>query len=465
MRRMRSRHGTLAKARDPRPGIWDSEGVAVPEERQMVRGGLLLHYRPTAFWLPDYATDLEHLRAFPRYSRFRVRTLNTDEPLPRRVAELDFELVIVHYTVPAGGFYHLTEDHLRWLKTSRGHKVLINQDEDRYCGHRFWFINEVGFDAIETMLEPSEYGKVYGRHTRVPRIRTAIPGYVSQQMVADGERYATPDEQRPIDVGYRGRDVSPVMGRGGREKYVIGRSFKELGAKTALVLDIGLTLDDYLFGDDWSKFMARCKGMLGVESGVSVFDVDDRVMKQYEGLIEQGVEPTAENLTEAAAAEGRIYYRTISARHFEAAAMRCCQILFEGRYSGILEPMVHYIPLRKDFSNFDEVVRLFRDTALRRELTENAHRDLIASGRYSYERYMAEFDADLIEAGLEPDPSGPEVAVGDRAVNRGRRWRAARVQLRSIAPWSRFLSYTLGNLFRLSAYLRSRLGRPRRSTG
>jgi hypothetical protein len=462
---MRRRVGTVAKAGDQLPGMWEAEGVEVPSKRPMVRGGLLLHHRPTAFWLPDYATDREHVEAFPRYSRFRIRPLNTDEPLPRPVAELDFELVIVHYTVPGTGFYNLTEDHLRWLKTSRGYKLLLNQDEDRYCGHRFWFINEVGFDALETMLEPSEYHKVYGRHTSVPRIRTAIPGYVSQQMVADGERLRTPDEQRPVDVGYRGRDVSPVMGRGGREKYEVGRRFLELAADTDLTLDIGLSEDDYLFGEEWPQFLARCKGMLGVESGVSVFDVDDRVMSQYEELVEEGIEPTGENLTEAAAAEGQINYRTISARHFEAAAMRCCQILFEGDYSGALEPMRHYIPVRKDFSNFDEVVRLFRDSNLRRELTENAHRELIASGRYSYERYIAAFDEDLIEAGLEPEPRRADARPGDRAVRRWRRLRAIKVQLRWIGPGRRLRDYTLGNLYRLSAYIRGKLGRPAKSTG
>jgi hypothetical protein len=431
----------------------------------MVPGGLLLHYRPTAFWLTHYTTDLEHVSAFPRHSRFHIRTLNTDEPLPRRVAELDFELVIVHYTVPATGFYSLTEDHLRWLKSSRGYKVLLNQDEDRYCGHRFWFVNEVGFDSVETMLEPSEYTKTYGSHTSVPRIRTGLAAYVSGQMIADGERFRTPDEKRPIDVGYRGRKVSPVMGSGGWERYEVGRGFLELAERTDLTLDIGLTLDDYLFGKDWSKFLSRCKAMLGAESGVTVFDVDDRVMAQYEDLVDQGIEPTAENLTEAAAAEGRIYCRAISARHFEAAAMRCCQILFEGRYSGVLEPMTHYIPLRKDFSNFDEVVRLFRDADLRRELTENAYRDLIASGRYSYERYIAAFDEDLIAAGLKPPSSRSQIAPGDRAVARGRGVRAMRVQLRWIAPRARLSKYTLGSLYRLSAYIRGKLGRPARSAG
>jgi hypothetical protein len=458
------RVGKPTPAGDPRPGLWPSEGVEVPAERPQVRGGLLLYYRSSAFWRRGAATDMEHVEAFERYSRFGIQALNTDEPFPRRVAELDFELVIVHYTVPAGDFYYLTDDQLRWLKSSRAYKVVLNQDEDRYCGHRFWFIDEVGFDLVDTMLEPSEYDKVYGSRTKASRIRTSLPGYVSEQTVAAGERLRTSDTERPIDIGYRGRRLPPVTGRASEEKYEIGRRFRELAGDSGLVLDIGLTEDTYLYGDDWPRFLARCRGMLGVESGVSVFDLDDRVMQQYEQLRERGVEPTWEDLTEAAAIEGNVFYRTISPRHFEAAALRCCQILFEGRYSGVLEPMVHYIPLRKDFANFDEVVRLFRDPGLRRELTENAHRDLIASGAYSYRRYIESFDEDLIAAGLNPDVSGPEVAVARQALAHGRRRRALRVQLRWMAR-SRLPAYLLSKVFKVTGFLRAKLPGPQKSTG
>ena len=62
--------------------------------------------------------------------------------------------------------------------------------------------------------------------------------------------------------------------------------------------------------------------------------------------------------------EDNIPYRTISPRHFEASALRLCQILLEGKYSGVMRPMVHYIPLKKDFSNFDEVrIWIARDSS------------------------------------------------------------------------------------------------------
>jgi hypothetical protein len=411
--------------------MYPSTGVEVPGARRQIGGALLLYHFPIAFWYTGASTIMDHVRAFERYSRFGVQTLNTDTALPPRIAELDFQLVIVHYSIFGPGAYVLTEDHLEWLRTSRAHKVVFAQDENRYCGHRFWFLDEIGCDTIYTCLEPSEFDKVYGSPTRVPRIRTNLPGYVSEQIVEDGERLSVPEERRPIDIGYRGREIPAYSGQGGYEKAIIGQRFVELGADTDLVLDIEVGEESRLYGKRWPRFLARCKGILGVESGVSIFDVDDEVSSEYEEIASQGREVRLEDLKSAPALEGNVYYRTLSPRHFEAAALRNCQILFEGRYSGAMEPMVHYIPLRKDFSNFDEVVASFKDPALRRELTANAHRDLIASGRYSYRTFIESFDRDMAEAGLEPRVSEADLALVRRALRHGRWRREGRGQLRS----------------------------------
>jgi hypothetical protein len=144
-----------------------------------------------------------------------------------------------------------------------------------------------------------------------------------------------------------------------------------------------------------------------------------------------GREPTFDDLRSVLDRwDHNVYYRTISPRHFEAAALKVCQILFEGRYSGVLEPMVHYIPLKKDFSNVDEVIRLASDSAVRHDLTENAYRDLIASGDYGYSRMIKDFDAALLAAGLQPEVSGVAAADVRRAVQRGRTFRRLRAEWR-----------------------------------
>jgi hypothetical protein len=395
----------------------------------MTKGALLLYFFPTAFWFRDAATILEHAGSFERYSEFEIRALTTDGPFPSEIAKLDFQLVIVHYSIFGSGMYQISEDHLQWLRTSRGHKVLFAQDEHRYCGHRFWFCDEAGFDCVYTLLEPAQFDKVYGRYTRVPAIRSNLPGYVGDDMLAKAERFALPDAERSIDVGYRGRPLPAYSGRGAQEKAEIGRRFAELASDSGLELDILVGEGDRLYGDDWYRFMASCRGMLGVESGVSVFDLDDQVIDEHERLLARGGPAGDEELQTVAPLEDKVYYRTISPRHFEAAAFRVCQILFEGHYSGLMEPMVHYIPLRKDFSNFEQVLDLLRDPEVRREITDNAHRDLIASGRYTYQSFIGGFDEGLREAGLVPGvPPGEAEAIA-AAFSRGRRRRWLRAQL------------------------------------
>ena len=50
----------------------------------------------------------------------------------------------------------------------------------------------------------------------------------------------------------------------------------------------------------------------------------------------------------------------ISPRCFEAAALRTLMVMYEGEYAGILEAGRHYVELKRDHSNIDEVVSAIR---------------------------------------------------------------------------------------------------------
>jgi hypothetical protein len=241
-----------------------------------------------------------------------------------------------------------------------------------------------------------------------------------------------PDDERIIDIGYRGRSLMPYMGRGAQEKAQIGLGFRERASGSGLVLDIEVDEESRIYGSDWLQFVANCRAMLGVEAGASVFDLDDVVRSEYERLLASDATLTFEQLSERVLTpwENNVYYRTISPRHFEAAALGVCQILFDGRYSGALEPMEHYIPLAKNFSNFDEVLARFRDPSLRRTLADNAYRDLVASGTYSYRRFIESFDETLLAAGLQPGVEGNVAARVTAILDRDRKQRAVAARIR-----------------------------------
>jgi hypothetical protein len=368
-----------------------------------------------------------------------VYEVNTDVGFPAALNDLRFSAIILHYCVFGMGGYRLSQDWLDYLDASGAYKIAFFQDECTRCQRRFEFLRRHAIDCVYTCLEASEFDKVYGSYTSVPDLVTNIPGYVPDELPAVGRRFTIPDDRRSVDVGYRGRPLPAYLGHGAMEKHEIGQRFGELARDSGLTLDLATREGDRLYGDDWYRFMANCRCVLGVESGVSAFDLEDEVFNEYQELQKRGGEVSIGDLRTLPRWEDIVYYRTISPRHFEAAALRVCQVLFEGRYSGILEPMIHYIPLKKDFSNFDEVVSRINDADIRRELTENAYRDLIASGEWSYKRLLRDVDGTLVAAGVAapanwtPDPRVAQHL--ERDMRRRRRRRQAEWALFRALHW------------------------------
>jgi hypothetical protein len=389
-----------------------------------VNGVLLLYHHPEG---ANATTIMEHVEAFARHSRFPVWNYNTDVGFPNTLGGFRFAAIVLHYSIFAPQNYYLNDYFLSYLEGSGSYKIAFFQDEHHYCQDRFDFLNRNRVDCVYTLLEPEYWPQVYGKYTHVPKLVYGIPGYVSDDLVQLAAQITKPDEEREIDIGYRGRTLRPYMGKGSQEKAEVGTGFLERARGSGLTLDIAVDEESRIYTDAWFRFLANCRAVLGTEAGVSIFDTDDVVRTEYERLIAENPSIGFEELSDRLLGkwEDNIYYRTVSPRHFEAAALRVCQILFEGKYSGILEPMVHYIPLEKDFSNIDDVLRLFRDEDVRHRLTENAYRDLIASERYSYERFVESFDGELAAAGLEPeadeglaDRVGPALVRGERHLRR-----------------------------------------------
>lgn len=74
---------------------------------------------------------------------------------------------------------------------------------------------------------------------------------------------------------------------------------------------------------------------------------------------------------------------------------RTVMILFEGNYSGILTPHKHYIPLRKDFSNLDEVFSLLNDGDYIDKMVEKTYEYIINSKKYSYQTFIKMIDKQI----------------------------------------------------------------------
>jgi len=368
------------------------------KKNRKVHGVLFLYFH---YWDKNAPTIIEHISSFSKYSKFKVWGINTERGFPAGLKSLEFDIIVLHYSL-LGPKYLLFGEFLEYLKNSRSsYKIAFFQDEHHYCQQRFAFLNDYNIDCVYTLLHPDNFKDVYEKYTGVKRLIQTLTGYVDDNVIKNAKKYSKPDNMRDIDIGYRARKLDWYMGKGAQEKSEIGEKFIEHAGGTELKLDIATAEGDRLYGNKWYKFLGNQRACLGVEAGVSIYDIQDVVRPEWERLRAENPSMTFAEMSECLFNkwEGNIPYRTISPRVFEAAAFHICQILYEGEYQGILKPMVDYIPLKKDFSNFDEVIKLFHDTRFRKRITENCYQHLIASGEYTYRKFIDAFDEELVKQG------------------------------------------------------------------
>jgi hypothetical protein len=341
---------------------------------------------------PSHAPNvLEHIRAFPRYSRhsfdlFNPRGINRTRFL--RLA--DYDVLVVHYTVPL----YLSE----WLREQiagfGGLKVQFLQDEYRRVDAMTAQMRELGIDVLYSSVPADAVPDVYDSRLPGVDILPTLTGYVPANL--DG-RPREPLAGRPLDVVYRGRSIPYWLGRLGQDKSLIGREFVARAASTGLRCNIAWTEADRIYGKDWYRFLGSSRSTLGTESGASIVDFDGTLQERTDAYLATNPSATFEEVEREILApfEGKAVIEAISPRVFEAAALGTAMVNFPGRYSDVIEPWVHYVPLEKDFSNFDEVVSAIGDDAALEKLAAQAHADLVASGRYSLETFVREFDREV----------------------------------------------------------------------
>ncbi len=382
----------------------------------------------------DASTIREHVDAIAEHSSFAVTSVNTEFGFPPLLNAVRFQAIVLHWSLFGTRQYAIPDAFMDLIRTHEGaYKTAFFQDEHQHCQQRFAFINDEQLDCVWTLLDPTWWPEVYGRYTRVPVLQHTITGYVGAPLLRAAARFAKPDARRTRDVGYRGRRLPRWMGRGGQEKSEIGEEFLKRAASSGLRMDIRLDEAGRLYGAQWHAFLGDCRAVLGVESGVSIFDADGAVEQELERRRALG--DFDEDAFVADVLEQReelIPYRVVSPRHFEAPAFRCCQVLFEGEYSGILRPLEHYIPLQKNYSNFEDVLGLLHNPRARADIVARAHHDLIASGEYSYGRFVARFDETLVAAGLRAMESSRTARHRTLQVQRERR-NALRVATAAVA--------------------------------
>lgn len=319
------------------------------------------------------------------------------EIIPKNI---NYDIVIFHTLLLIRRYQLNIEDVIpehesRYLAKINAVKIALPQDEHFKSNFLNDIINKYNISHVFSVSPPHLWRKIYNNvdpnKTKFYRVLT---GYISDNTLQYINNIS--NERRDIDICYRSikKDSNNLtrfwLGRHGNLKWQIAEIFSKCAIHAKLVTDISINQKDILLENKWYDLLLSSKYILGVEGGSSIHDPDGKIHSKTKNFLK--LNPNA-SFIEAEKncfpdLDDKFRYVAISPRHLEACATKTCQILIEGEYNNILQPWIHYIPLKDDFSNIIQVIQFIKSSSLRNRITSNAYNDVILSNSYTYEKFI-----------------------------------------------------------------------------
>jgi hypothetical protein len=304
-----------------------------------------------------------------------------------------FDIIILHNTFLCMRWSHLfyrIKWNLNWIKDYDCIKIAIPQDEYDHSEVLDEWLYELGVHCIFSCFEKPQRDILYPIMSRQVPFYECLTGYIDQR---DSGWMTSPLQIRKNDIVYRASKLPYWFGSHGQLKHEIANIIEKHARPRRLCIDISTRETDTIVGSKWLDFMGSGRTVIGCESGSSVLDRRGERKAKIQVLLRDDPSLTFDDVSKNMPAGWDDFsFFAISPRHLEAVVTKTCQILVEGNYSGVLKPDIHYISIRRDFSNLDEVLEKIKDTNLLQKITNQAYEDIFLSGKYSYKSFATEID-------------------------------------------------------------------------
>jgi hypothetical protein len=319
-----------------------------------------------------------------------VLSYNAVHGVPRWLGRLGFDAVVLHTTFLCQRWniwFQQWRKHTDWLADLDALKIALPQDEYHHAETLDSWLDDLGVSVVGTVLDDTHRSELYPRLSGKAAFYEVLTGYVDETAAEEIAPRLRPLSERPYDIVYRARHLPYWLGSHGQLKHRIGEAVSERARERGLRTDISTRAQEVVLGTAWLDLLANGRATIGAESGSSTLDRRGELGRTVAELLAHEPGLSFEEVAARMPAGWDDYrFFAISPRHLEAVVTKTAQILVEGRYSGALEAGLHYIPVKRDFSDLSDALEQAADQQLLAELTERAYEEIYRSGAYGFGR-------------------------------------------------------------------------------
>jgi len=285
----------------------------------------------------------------------------------------EYPLVVILHSA-AGDSMKLLLRILPWFQRRRGKVVMFIGNEYDLMDEKIRFIQQAGVEYVCSQL-PEQAARWLYAECRSSKILT-MPHALNPGLYHPGEA-----GRRPVELGFRGARYPKFIGDSERNDLL--DFFERNAASLGVAIDFSY---QNMRRGEWADFLRGCRAVVGAEAGTYYLDQRGRAITAARRYMKENPQADIPEI-KARFFDGLTDYisgKSISSRHFEPIGAKTCQVLLEGEYNGILTAGEHYIAIRKDYSNIQEVVRQLKDDAFREEMTRRAYEYVMENHTYAH---------------------------------------------------------------------------------
>lgn len=284
-----------------------------------------------------------------------------------------FELIVILHSA-AGDDMTILLRTAKWFLERKGKLVVFIGNEYDLMDEKIKFLNKSQADYVCSQLPINSAKWLYSdcANTQVLEMPHALNAKLY---------HPDKEERRNIDLGFRGMPYPLFIGDIERQSML--EYFDVYRESLNLNIDIHYKK---LGRVEWAHFLQTCQGVIGAEAGTHFLDRKGRMISSAKKYIRKHPKATLVEIQNLFKNNPEQYVsgKAISSRHFEPIGTKTCQVLLEGEYNGILKPGLHYISIKKDFSNVTEAIDLFKNVDYRKRIVEQAYELVMNSHTYRH---------------------------------------------------------------------------------